>query len=99
MKRPRTQSRPNVLPANFTPYIEGFIDRKVKGYTAGQKRLKHTVIDICDHCRKPVRIRRSFLKLLKKGWKFYHLACYRQAHPTGNCKENKAIVGYTTFNK
>jgi hypothetical protein len=92
--RVNQETRPNVRPAKYVPLAEGVYEKiKQESFVRSGKRYKKTIVDVCDHCKKYVLIQRKFFFLLARGWKFYHVHCYRVAHPTGTCKENKAIVG------
>jgi len=94
----KSHYRPNVLPAKHITIGQIRKEREDSNYTkSGCGRPKKQLVDICDHCLKPVLMKTWVIQLRKKlGLKFYHQHCYKEVFGDtdySKAKERKASIG------
>jgi hypothetical protein len=69
--------RPNAVPANYKSVKERVVDLVGRGSRRSSGKLRSVVTDLCDFCLKIIHIRRRFLSLRIRGWKFICRDCLK----------------------
>ncbi len=83
--------------SGYCPTVGEAVDNQLSTVRKDGKN-RTTIIDICDICLKPTRVKRWMMNFRRKGWRFICSNCLDKKE-TYNLKEEKLFVGTASFDE